>query len=260
MLNIIVYTKDIRIHDVDYLIEDTDKFVALLPYLTKKIQGDWIVALFMPDIQFVRELLTTSMIPEHVQVDCYLEKSVANQVLVEHPNLAIQVKTAYEKYLDLIADLKVMIAPKAAKELYRRVGQNKDKLPEYLYSLANNASNGVITEYMVRSTVIDERRTYASEVVEAFLLRERWRWKKYNDLIEDLGNEYAFYSMRKYISKLLKEKSNYLRNEDTTLRNINRIDSFSINRAYVIFNTMSYKELPTCMYLLEHRESMRRFL
>ena len=259
MVKYIVNTKDTRIRDVDYLFEDVAKFKKLLPYLRKKIEGSWDIAILEPDIKSVREFADSESIPNYITVSLYLDRHVAEQIASEKPKLFIKEKTAYEKYLDLISDMKIMIDTKAAKELYQRVGTDKSKIPEYLQELASIATEK-ITVNDVRKTVNDERRLYASDVVNAFLLRTRWRWSQYNKLVSNLGRDYAYYSMRKYISKLLEEKNQYLHNEDTTLRVVNKVDALSINLAYVLFNTTRSTELDTCMYLLDNRSKARSVL
>lgn len=259
MVKYIVNSKDTRIRDADYLFEDVDKFKKLLPYLRKKIEGTWEIAILEPDIKSVREFADSESIPGYVTVSLYLDRHVAEQIASEKPKLFIKEKTAYEKYLDLISDMKILIEPKAAKELYQRVGTDKSKIPEYLQELSNT-SNEKITVNDVRKTVNDERRLYASDVVNAFLLKTRWRWSQYNKLVSNLGRDYAYFSMRKYISKLLEEKNDYLQNKDTTLRVVDKIDALSINLAYVLFNTTKASELDTCMYLLDNKAKARSVL
>lgn len=260
MIKFLVYTRDTRIRDVDYLLEDPAKLLAMIVYLRPKIEGEWVIALFEPPIKFVRELLDNDIIPDYVNVDIYLEQSVVNTLMTERPQVFIKKKTPYENFMDMIADMKVLIEPKAAKELYKRVGKNKDKLPEYLRSLAEKADSGVVSLSMVKTDVVDERSVYASEVLMAFLTRDYSRWKKYNELVSELGRDYAFYAIRKFSKKLLVDKNKYLRNQETEIRGIEKVDSFKVNQAFVLFNTTTAVELDMCMYMLENREAMRRII
>lgn len=260
MVKYIVNTRDTRIFDVDYLFDKPEKFMKLVPYLKKKLDGDWRIAIIDPPIQFVREITDGDFVPEYVIVELYLEKSISERIMQERPRLTIKQKTAYEKYLDTIGDLKVLIDPKAAKELYMRVGMSKDKLPDYLLSLSEIAKDGKITVSDVRREVADERKVYASDVINGFLLHDRWRWKKYEELVSVLGRDYAFYAMRKYTTRLLQEKNRYLRNEETKLYIVDRIDSPGVCLAYTIFATAKSVELDMCMRMLENRELMRRII
>lgn len=260
MIHFTVYAKDTRICDADYIFEDVEKFMKLVPYLKRKIVGDWVIAVVEPPIKAVRQLVDDGSIPEYVALEVYLEKQTASQLMSERPSLFVQQKTAYEKFMDLVAGTKVLINPKAARELYMRVGVHKDKLPDYLLELSEKACAGEVTISMVRNTVVDERKVYASEVLMSFLVRDRWRWKKYNELVETLGLHYAYYALRKYAGRLLVDKNKYLRNENTEIRGIEKVDAFRINQAYVLFNTTKYTELDMCMHLLEDRELMRRIV
>lgn len=257
MIQIFEYTRDVRIQDSDYVIDKTEKYKSLLPYLKRKIQGDWNISIVEPPLTFVRELYDEQLVPEYVNVYVYMDKTVLGQLLAERPQLVIKRKTAYEKYLDLIADMKIMIEPKAARELYRRVGASKDKLPGYLQELANK---GTVTLQSVKNTVADERKTYASEVVIAFLRRDRWRWKKYDKLVSELGREYTFYAIRKFLGKLLKEKEKYLHNQDVEIKEVDSIDAYTVCHAWAVFNMTTSSELEVCMAVLENREELKSLI
>lgn len=259
MVNYLVYTRDTRIRDVDYLLEDGDKFLKLLPYMRKKISGDWSVAILEPDIKFVRKIADMEDMPEYINLSLYMEKAVSEQIMSEKPRLLVKEKTAYEKYQDMIGEMKVLIDPKAAQALYRRVSTSKDKLPEYLQRLSSICENKITVADVVRE-VPDERRLYASDVINSFLLKTRWRWSQYNKLVSELGRDYAYFAMRKYVSRLLLDKNKFLNNEDTEIRLIDKLDSLSINLAFVLFNTTKPEELDTCMYLLDNKDKARRLL
>lgn len=260
MIKFLVYTKDTRIFDCDYIIEKPEKLIDLIPYLNKKIEGQWSIALLLPPIKFARRLTDEEIIPEYVQLSVYLERGVSEQLCTERPQLIIKQKTPYERFMDSIGEKQIDITPKAARELYYRVGVHKDKLDEYLVTLGEENKGREITQDIIRKQIPDERKVYASDVLLSFLTKDRSRWKKYNTLVLTLGQEYAFYALRKYSGKLLHDKNHYLRNENTEIRGIDKIDGFRISQAYILFNTCKSSELDTCMRLLDERELMRRII
>lgn len=259
MVKYLVNSRDVRIYDVDYLLEDSEKFLKLIPYLKKKIEGEWRIAILEPDIQFVRKVEDENLVPDFVTLELYLDKSVAERLITERPKLFVEKKTPYEKYLDTIGELKVLIESKAATDLYRRVGVNKEKLSEYLVHLASTV-DGIIKVSDVRREVPDERKVYSSDVINSFIMHDRYRWKKYETLVSELGTSYAYYSMRKYTERLIAEKNRYLLNEETELRNIDKLNAPGICLAYMIFHTTKVSELDLCMYLLDNKEMARRIL
>lgn len=260
MIEYLIYTRDTRIHDVDYLLEDPKKFMELTPYLYPKLEGRWAIAILEPPIQFAREVADGEFVPDYVKLTLYMERQAAEQLLAERPKLRVIQKTAYERYIDSLAEMKVDIKPDAARELYRRVGTHKDKLVDYIATLQEETKGSTVTVTDVRKNVPDERKTYASDVLYAFFTHSGSRWKKYNTFVDALGYEYAFYALRKYITKLIKEKDLYLKNQDTEIRYIDRIDAFKINQAFVLFNISTYKELDMCMAILDDRELLRRII
>ena len=253
-----IYTKDTRIKNVDYLFEKMNKFDAIINYLKPKIEGTWEIALMDPPIQYLRDLLKINNIPEYVDVCAYVSRETARTLNNENPKLVVKEKSNYERFIDLLSEYGLVIHPKAVKELYRRVGNDKSKLPEYIMKLKEDVGDKEVTQEIVKQSIPDENRLYASTVLTAFLTQDRSRWKKYNELVQVLGTKYAFYALRKYSYKLLVEKNKYLRNEDTTIYGLERIDAFKINQAFVVFQTMKPEELDMCMRLIENRELMRR--
>ena len=102
MVKYLVYTSDTRVFDVDYLYEKEDKFLSVLPYLKRKIEGDWKIAILEPDIKFVRRTFDEQLVPEYVELALYMERSIAERIMIEKPQLAVKEKTAFEKYMDSI--------------------------------------------------------------------------------------------------------------------------------------------------------------
>lgn len=260
MIKFLVYTRDTRIFDCDYIIEKPEKLLELVPYLNKKIEGEWRIALLLPPIKFARKLTDDEVIPKHAELTVYLERGVSEQLCSERPQLVVKQKTPYERFMDSIGEKQIPITPKAARELYYRVGVNKDKLDEYLVTLGEENKGREITQDIIRKQIPDERKVYASDVLLAFLMKDRSRWKKYNTLVSSLGQDYAFNALRKYSNKLLHDKNHYLRNEDTEIRGIDKIDGFKVSQAYILFHTCKSSELDICMRLLDERELMRRIL
>lgn len=252
MLKISAISKDLKLANADYVFEKTDKFMRLLPYLYPKISGDWYIAILEPKPETVRTFLDTEVIPEYVTLELFMEQSQLENLMMERPSMQVEVKTAWQKYQDLIAGLDIVIDDKAVNEIYRRVGSNINSLEETLTMLSDKSGNGTITIKDVRLYVQDNSHVYASQVVRAFLTGDVKAWNLFSIYEKELGTEIAFYAMRKYIRKLLKDKNAYLLNEEYKDKNVERIDAFAIMRAYKLFEEAeSYKQLVPILMLYQ---------
>lgn len=254
MINLNEYDRKVIIRDSDYIFDKTDKLESLLPYLKKKISGEWVISLIEPPISYVRELYEVDKIPEYVKLNLYVSKEVANQILSEYPKLEIKKQTNYDRYLSLISEMKILIKPDVAKELYHRANRDIDKITDYLLLLSRD---GDITLSKVRKYVIDERTVYASDVLRAFLTKDISRWTKYKKLVEILGESYAFYAIRRQTKKFLKDKDKYLRNDKTELWYIANIPAPQICYAYTLFHRCTSDELYMCLLLLDNFDLRR---
>lgn len=256
MIKLSIHSRDTKIYGADYIIDKVDKLDKLIPYLKPKIIGEWYIAVIEPPVPYIRELMASERIPEYVKLELFLERSTAMNIAAEHPEIKLQEKTEYEKFSETLKEQRVLAVPKVIREMYRRVGRNKDKLPDYIIQLKTLSGDNEITMDMVKSVVIDERVIYASQVLVEFLLGKPSRWKKYDKLVLSIGERYAYYAMRKYTEKLIKDKDAYLHNKKTEVWNIGDIDAYSVNLAYIVFHSTAPKELILCLRLLENREEL----
>lgn len=244
MLKLTRMTKDVKIVNADYIFESVEKFEQVLRFLYPKISGDWYIALVEPKLHDVRRYLDTHIVPEYVILELLVEPAQLDQLMMERPKLAVQTKTSWEKYCDLIASMDILIEEKAISEIYRRVGTNTDALRETLESLKSKVSTGTITVKHVRLYVQDNTRIYANQVVRAFLKNDRRAWDYFFIFERDLGENIAFYAIRKYLRKLLKQKNEFLMNNDFKDRAVEEIDAFSIIQMLTMFEeAMSSRQL-----------------
>lgn len=228
----------------DYRFDKLDRFQAVLPYLYPKLSGDWVIELIGVDIKEVRNILDHVKVPEYVELIIVLSQDVLAQLQLERPNLVEQKKTTWEYYNDLIAELPIYIESKAASMLYNRLPRNRTMLKQALESLVKTCeAKESITVADVKGVTLNHRVYYANQVINAFGTHDKNRWSIYNTYEKDLGRRYAFYALKKYITKLLHEKNKYLHNEDYQDRNVEVIDAYSIMFLYGKFMSAKPEQL-----------------
>lgn len=257
MVKLTEMTKDLKVSNADYVFDKSDKFLALLPYLTHKLVGDWYIVLVEPKLELVRNILDLNSIPEYVKLELLIEPSLLSQLMLERPSLAVKKLSVWETYQSMIAALDRIIDPKAVGEIYHRVGPNKEALREALELLCEKVQDRKIISKDVRLYISDNRRVYANQVVKAFLLKDKKRWDIFREYEYDLGTNIAFYAMRKYVRKLLNEKNKYLRNEDTKDRLVQEVDAFTINHAFYTFELANNPmQLIPVLHAIENRTDL----
>lgn len=219
----------------DYVFEDSDKFLSVLPFLTPKFEGDWNVLVVEPKLPFVRYCLDTESVPEYINLVITLEAALLEQLYLERPALAVVEKSNWDLYLDMLAAFPSVLDNRSMREIYRRCGPKEDNLRAALNTLSVYP---VITLTEVNKHFAPVSRIYANQVMRSFLLgRFRQAWRQLSMLEEEIGQTVAFYAMRKNIRYLFQEKNKYLRNEDTAERLVETVDVYSIIYMYQLFES-----------------------
>lgn len=257
MINLIEKKRGTKITVHDYVFDTAENILELLPELTPKFEGNWTVALVEPSIKFAGTLFETGEIPDYMDVDMYLSTAKLEQLLLKYPKLQPKKMTQYETFMEFISLIRNHINHDAAKYLFKACDRNAEEAEEVLSKLDVECSNGVIDLALVKKhCVLLRKPVYASEVYTAFMLKDKWRWKKLDALEKDLGTRYAYYAMRKQSVQWLSDKASYLHNEDTKNRHISEVDASFISYAYICFaNSKNYNELTAVMYDIDNRST-----
>lgn len=182
------------------------------------------------------------------------------QYQLEKPSVHIEKVSSYDAYIALFTDIAdIVFDPKAVSEIYKRAGPSIDKLKEALASCIEISDGVKVTLKDVDKVLLPNKRVYASDIVRAFLRARdvKYRWSLVDRLVQDLGTDFAYYSIRKYIYNLLTNKDKYLQNETVVerfQRDIESIDALTIVHAYTTF--MEYNKpalLYAALYTIERR-------
>jgi hypothetical protein len=255
MVKLTELTKDFKAKNADYVLDKEDKLLALLPYLLPKLKGDWYVVMVDPRMSLIRNLLDSNLVPEYVKLEMVIDPGFLDQLTAERPSLKVTHNSVREIYDTYIATFPKTIDPRAKDEIYYRIGPNLSSLREALDILSEKVVEDNVTIKDVRLYIPDHRRVYASTVMKSFLLKEEKRWDLLNTYEKDLGTDFAFYALRKYSRKLLKEKNDYLKNKEVKDRLVERVDSFTIMHAVYAFElATSPIQLYIVMNIIDKRE------
>ena len=224
----------------DYFFEHADDYFDVLPYLYGKIIGKWYIMVLADNIKEIRHIFNVG-VPEDVTVDVLTDQSNIEQFLMEHPDTRVAALSPYEMYMELFRDIgDIIFDPKAVSEIYKRAGPNIEELEKALQQVIQTSDGIKVTMQDVDKVLLPNKRVYASDIARAFLhMREcPWRWQLVDRFINDLGQDFAFYSVRKYIQQLLQNKNKYLHNETVAeryARDVQTVDAFTVIHAYATF-------------------------
>lgn len=242
-----------KIPDADYVLDKTDHFLEILNVLTPKFTDKWLFVLLDPKISFVKDLLNNNSVPDWVDVLVFTSDKKIDTICLEFPKLQPRKVTKRETFDEVIAGLKHLVDATAQKTLYKAYLSNPTETVETLQKLDAEERSSITLRDVQKNFILD-RKVYASEVIDAFLLKETNRWAKYQFILKEIGMEITYYAMYKYVKKLVVNKNSYLQNQDVKLYSVKKIDAPLIAYAFLLFtNSSSYKQLPAIMYALDNR-------
>lgn len=254
MVELRQHRKDMDFSIYDYVFEDVDKFEKVLPYLLPKLEGSWKLLLVEPKMEHIRCYLDTSVIPSYIDLLITVDANQLEQLYLERPNLVEKERTPWDIYMDLIKQFPVPMEDKALRELYFRVGPKETDLAAALVELEQY---DYISMKVINKHFAPVQRVFASQVVRAFLLgRFRLGWTLLSKLETEIGSTVSFYAIRKYLRRLLKEKEQYLQNEDVKERIVEQVDGYTLILLYWLFETAtSPNQLYPILQMFERRQT-----
>lgn len=223
-----------------------------------KLEGTWEICIIDPSIKEMRRIFDTQL-PECVNLRVYADMNDINQFTLERPDVKTEKVSNYTLYQELFKDISATFDPNAVSEIYQRAGPDIDNLKTALSDVLEVSNGNHVTLNDVNKVLLPNKRVYANDVMRAFIGPKTipYRWSLLNRLRDELGDEYAYYTLRKYIQRLLVNKNKYLINEDVAQnfeRDVKDIDALTIDYAYSLF--MEYnspKLLSAIFFKLERR-------
>lgn len=254
MIKLAALNKQSKLPEADYVLDKSEKLLSLLEVLTPKFKGNWDILLIDPKIKEAKDLIDVDTVPDYVECTLYLPQAKLDIIVMDYPKLAPKQKSNKDVFKEMISGLSHMIDKNAMWLVYNTVGSNLTALQEALDKLDKECEGTSITSKQVQSTFAVTKRVYSSDVIRAFLLKDRYRWLKLSTLVSDLGTEYAYYALYKQVRELLTQKNDYLHNEDTKNSLVQLVDAPFICYAYTLFaNSSSWRNLYGVMYSIDNR-------
>ena len=252
MLRYYEYNKNVRLPDADYTLESIDILDDLLRVMTPKFDGQWTIVFVNIRIKEAKKLAADKVIPEFVDCYVYLQKQKLDTFLLEYPMYAVKELTVKDMYLDLVSHMKHPFDKYALWYVYNAVGHRIEELKKALDTLDEECTSDIIRIADVQKHFNFTKRVYTNQVLADFLQKSRWRWQHYEKWVNELGLSYAYNSMYKQITLLLKDKNAYLHNEQTKNYLAEKVDGESIAELYALFvNSKSYFQLGSILYTFE---------
>lgn len=262
--------KDTQFPYSDFIFEKYKDYIKVVPYLIPKIQGTWTVTLVDFTMEQMKEV-EASNLPSFVEIIAYMKADLMEVFLQEFPKYTVNTKSSWDQMIEVIISKKLDATGKALKMLYNRCKGNADEIFRKLNDIEKIIpEGGMITEKEVDALVKEEDVIYSRDIILSLLLKgdkgipSRGNYlskfknadtiKLVDRFVSELGRNYAFYALRKYIKKLYDNKMKFIQNKDCKDEQVlKRIDVFTLAHALVCFEMSNPKQLYVVLDEIERR-------
>lgn len=253
MITVLEKSRKIRLPKYDYFLDKFDKLDFYFQNLTPKFEGNWTIILNDPKLDVIDSLLAKA-IPDFIDCVIYVSNAKLNTIVLSYPSLTPKEVRVKDTLNDLIKDLHNTIDKAAVWAVYDVIGNNAEELEKAFTKLDSECTTGKITLRQIQKTYNYTKRYYASQVMLEFLTKSRYRWQHFDKLLHELGDNYAYYALKKQIVQILKDKNSYLQNKDVKGRIVREVDAPFICYVYTLFmNNTNPKNLYSIMYQIDNR-------
>ena len=202
-----------------------------------KFGGRWKIAFIAQTSDEIETLqLLTTIQP--IEVDAYCVR----QLFTEYSNL--NTKSNYQQCIDLFVRNNLLLDKDALTHLYYGTKGNLDIIESFIKDMLKDGVE-VVTKQIANKYVVFSRVTYPSDVISSLLVYknpyidvrgtslERYSYRHsplyyIRELENFLSPEHAFYSVRKAIFKLYKNKIAYLKGADLSKLSFRDVDLVKI--------------------------------
>jgi hypothetical protein len=236
----------------EYIFEKAEDLLRLRPYLLPKLRGGkWSIGWVFPELNELREYLKTDALTETADLTIRLDEAGARTIRAEFPRMFAAERSAWDEYMDLLADFPVILPTREAREIFWRAGPRREDIERFLERLRGAAQP--ITMKTLDGLLPPKRKASARRVLKAFMLRERGRWRLFGLLSAELGDKIAFCALRKRSAELFKDKARHLNGEECLDPYTERINAIAVTRAHSLFSAAkSHEQLLPVMCGLEN--------
>lgn len=254
MIEFVQSSRGSQLPSADYVLDKTDKFLDIVQELTPKFEGRWSFVLLNPKLVFVKDIVTNNRVPDWVDVQIRVGSKKLEELCIEFPDKTPKQKTRKEEFDDLVATLNHPLDVAAVRRAYDAYKVDADSTVEALRRIDQELTTDTIGVKDLRDNIIVNDVLYASDVLCAFMTKDRYAWDKYYKLLTNVGRDVAYFAMRKYITRLLMAKHNYLQNKKSDLYVVSKIDAPMIAYTYLLFmRSNSPSQLYCILYWILNR-------
>lgn len=257
----------------DYIFEKVKEYEAIEPLLKyPKIDGTWEIALLGFNSKIIEEIINKDL-PEYLTINAYLDARTLNYILSKYPKYQVENKSKWEAYLEALNEYNITIDRRASSELFKRTKGDIDTIRELLNEIIEfNTDITNITIKHVNSVALKHEVLYPRDVILSAMLKSndsvprkgsmlsKYKYgnpyDKLEKLKQSLGQDVAFYALKKYCKNLYLDKLRQLDAKECKEKEVVKIvDVYEILHAYLNFVYGNPKQLNAIFYNIVERRN-----
>lgn len=195
----------------DYVFKDFKAYDEVTASLTYKLSGRYAIRVDSEKADEVLAFVQDVGRHERFDVDIYMSANTLEYLAQRNTHLNIRGEVSpVEAFKQLVSEKRILFAKDVMYTLYNSIAHDMETMESALDHVAGEfGQEAVVTEKMLSGLFLLNKVVYPRTVLLAFLRMERYRWKKAEASVAEIGNAVVAGAMAKNTKKLVKEKATY---------------------------------------------------
>ena len=203
-------SKNTGIVHLDYTFNNFDQFYAVASMLTNTLRGTYKIKITCDKPEPIIQFVENSDNYKHLIIYIETEESSMQRVKMNLSGVSLlKDRDSKEIWYDLIGRYQVLLKPKCAEQIFWGISKDEATMSTVLLDLKEAYGLQSITFEMAQKVVSINEVVYPKSVMMAYLRMDRFRESKLKKSIETIGPDILFYSIRKNIEEIYRQKCNY---------------------------------------------------
>lgn len=222
--------------DYDYIFKDFTSFYEIAQLVTYPLNGRYKIRIDTDSVKDIFEFLKVSEQYEMLSITIYAAPAVVEQVSMRKPNVPVKEQVRGIDILKgLISQKRLLLGKGVLYDLYNAIAHDTETMAEAVellaaeYGESTEISNSMLAKHFILNKVV-----YPRDVVNAFIWKSQWRWKKLGQCVALMSNAVVKGAIVNNLKKIVQEKNAFFTTGNCS-RYIRSLDTESVLRMYSVF-------------------------
>ena len=206
-------SKKANLPTFDYTFNNFKDFYVIADILSIPYRGTYYIRVKCDDVKDITSFYKVKEQYNFLEIYIEVNEALLQYVRLRIPGISLlNIEPDFEVFKRLVEKYDILFDKDCHRKVYFSIDHSYEEMDEALSLIKSTFPNKrVITDDEINQLFVIENLVWPSQVAIAYIKQDRFRVNKLRKCIETFGNDMCYYSMRKTVRNLLKDKIKYLR-------------------------------------------------